>query len=438
MWKTIGVILIFSAVNCNGQKLIQFGDIKKLNDKVNTSSEEIMPLVSNDGKSLYFVRARHESNEGGEDTGHDIWSSNIKDNDYEEAKHNFGKLNNIGNNAIVGISKDDSKFYLLNAYKSENKLEKGVAITDNNFSKPTFVQINQMDYSSEFYGFYVNPEETVMFISMKGANSKGEEDLYVSINQNGEWQQPVQLSSEINSSGFEISPFLSRDGKRLYFSSNGHGGEGDADIFYVEKIGEGWTNWGAPINIGSNINSSGFDAYFSEASDSVAYFASTRDAEKSDIYSLTISWKEVEEEIVEVIEEVIEVIEIPEEIIVDNNPPLPNPHIGNIYFDVDKFFIRKEAEENLDNLVKIMKEMPNLLVTLEGHTDKTYLVETNQILSENRAKSARKYLTNKGIDKSRITIIGYGETKPDIPCDECTPEQHQKNRRVEFVLSWKK
>ena len=430
--KIITVLSALAVFQISAQSFIKFGEVKRLSEVVNTSSEEIMPLVSNDGSKFYFVRVRHEENEGGADAGHDMWSADFIDNELKNSHNDFGKLNNEGNNAIVGITSDNSKLYLLNAYKTESKLEKGVALSNKDFSKPTFVQIKNMDYSSQFYGFYVNPEETAMFISMEGPNTMGKEDLYVSIGKEGVWGEPIHLGANINSAGYEMSPFLSRDGKRLYFSSNGHGGQGDADIFYVERTGSGWMSWSDPINIGSNINSPGFDAYFTEGPDSVAYFASTRESKNSDIYSLKISWEE------EVVAEIVELVEEPKEIEPSENPPLPDPNVGNIYFDNNRYYIREDAEKNLDYLVEVMKEMPNLLVTLEGHADNTHHAKSNQTLSENRSKEAKKYLVKKGIDNTRISLIGYGETKPDVPCDDCSEEQLQKNRRVEFVLSWKK
>jgi outer membrane protein OmpA-like peptidoglycan-associated protein len=433
MKKALVVLLGMSFLNFYSQNVIQFGEVTKLDEKVNTISEEIMPLISSDGKTFYFVRARAEENEGGSETGHDIWKSEIKSGDFQDATNKLGKLNNIGNNAVVGISKNNEHIYLLNAYKTESKEEKGVALTDDNYSKPTFVEIDGMVYSSQFYGFYVNPEETVLFISMEGPNSNGEEDLYVSTNNGGNWSQPIKLGGSINSSGYEISPFLSRDGKRLYFSSNGHGGEGSADIFYSERTGVNWLSWGDPINLGPNVNSSGFDAYFTESIDSTAYFASTRESENSDIYRLKINWEEpTVVEVIEVIEAIKDIVEV-----ISDNPPLPDPHVSNIYFDNDKFNIRKDALENLNYLVKVMKEMPNLLVTIEGHADNNYTDTYNQKLSADRSKAAKKHLTNTGIDASRITFVAFGESKPAASCDNCSEEQLQLNRRVEFVLSWK-
>lgn len=423
--------ILFSCLG-TAQALIQFGEAEKLSDKINTESEEIMPMISNDNKTLYFVRTRYEDNVGGAKTGHDIWRAKFEDDDFTVASNDIGKLNNEGNNAVVGIAQNNSKLYLLNAYKAETKEDIGVAMSewDGKWTSPKMVEINNIEYKSDFYGFYIDPTETVMFISMLGPESNGLEDLYVSTRSGDAWTTPQHLEGNINSKGYEISPYLSQDGKRLYFSSDGHGGEGSADVFYVERLGDGWTNWGDPVNLGSNINSSGFDAYFIEAPDSMAYFASNRENGYSDIYKLKITWEEEEEEIVEVIEEV-DSTEGPVEVIPEN---LPIPHFGNIYFDIDEYFIRNEAKPELEELVAVLKDRPEIKISIEGHADKTWTEAHNQVLSENRAKEVKKYLIKNGVSKDRIKTIGYGENKPDVKCDECTDEQLQMNRRVEFKL----
>jgi outer membrane protein OmpA-like peptidoglycan-associated protein len=125
---------------------------------------------------------------------------------------------------------------------------------------------------------------------MKGEDSKGEEDLYVSVkNGSGQWSRPKNLGSTINTPGFEISPFLSPDKNRIYFSSNGHGGLGDADVFYCERLYDSWELWSAPKNLGDKVNSKGFDAGFSVSGDTVAFVASNRGGGSADIYRLSIT-----------------------------------------------------------------------------------------------------------------------------------------------------
>ena len=121
---------------------------------------------------------------------------------------------------------------------------------------------------------------------MGGNESLGEEDLYVILKDSAGdgWKPPIHLGSTINTSGFEIAPFLSDDTKTIYFSSNSHKGLGDADIYSSQRLYNSWTVWTKPENLGENINSPQFDAYLTIAKDSTIYFASNREEGLSDIY----------------------------------------------------------------------------------------------------------------------------------------------------------
>jgi outer membrane protein OmpA-like peptidoglycan-associated protein len=111
--------------------------------------------------------------------------------------------------------------------------------------------------------------------------------------------------------------------------------------------------------------------------------------------------------------------------------------LENIYYDFDKFDIRPDAARELDRFVQFMNKYPGLVVELRSHTDSRGSDTYNQWLSQKRAESAVAYVIGKGIDKSRITARGYGESKPVNQCVNrvpCTEEEHQMNRRTEFVV----
>ena len=113
--------------------------------------------------------------------------------------------------------------------------------------------------------------------------------------------------------------------------------------------------------------------------------------------------------------------------------------INPIYFDFNKYNIRPDAAIELNKIVKIMKDYPNMIIDLSSHTDCKGTMTYNEKLSDNRAKSSMAYLISKGINPARLTAKGYGETKPvnDCRCEgtevsTCTPAMHQLNRRTEF------
>ena len=103
----------------------------------------------------------------------------------------------------------------------------------------------------------------------------------------------------------------------------------------------------------------------------------------------------------------------------------------DILFDNDSYFIKPSSYGAIDRIVKMMNDNPEVSIQIEGHTDSNGSKESNQILSENRAKSVMYYLINKGIEKNRLRTVGYGEERPIDNRDN--EEAWAKNRRVEVV-----
>ncbi len=108
-----------------------------------------------------------------------------------------------------------------------------------------------------------------------------------------------------------------------------------------------------------------------------------------------------------------------------------------IYFDNDKSNIRKDAVIGLNKVINILNKYPKLIIELRSHTDSKANDEYNLKLSKKRAKSSVQWIVKNGIDPKRIMGIGFGETKLMNECSngvKCTEEQHQLNRRTEFVI----
>lgn len=287
--KSLGVFLFTFFTSILLAQQFEFGEVKKLGGGINSSSEESMPLLSPDGRKLYFTRALSEQNEGGMYGGQDIWVSEFANGNWNKATNKLS-INSKDNNTVIGIDNDGKTLYFVDA--SHGKRMNGIYMTriqGSRLSKPELIPIPGIA-NLDFIGFYVSPEADVIFISMKASDSRGQEDIYYTTKDSrGEWGVPKNLGATINTSGFEIAPFLSADKKRLYFSSNGHPGSGDSDIFYSERVYESWETWSVPVNLGSAVNSKKFDSYFSIYGDSIAYFASNRDGKYADIYSAKVS-----------------------------------------------------------------------------------------------------------------------------------------------------
>jgi len=120
----------------------------------------------------------------------------------------------------------------------------------------------------------------------------------------------------------------------------------------------------------------------------------------------------------------------PIDVIVTETEIILNP----IYFEFDKSNITKQGAEELDKLVYVMSQNDKLKIYVKAHTDSRGDDKYNLNLSDRRAKSTVQYVISKGIDASRISGKGFGESEPKINCKKCTDEQRATNRRSEFLL----
>jgi outer membrane protein OmpA-like peptidoglycan-associated protein len=124
---------------------------------------------------------------------------------------------------------------------------------------------NESDYLE---GCLSSDGKAIVFVAKLKANAyyrpgEQERDIYVCVKQaNGVWSPPIHTGKVLNSAGDEYSPFLSADGRTLYFATNGRPGYGDVDIFMSKRLSDDWKQWSEPVNLGLGINTVGFDAYY--------------------------------------------------------------------------------------------------------------------------------------------------------------------------------
>ena len=427
---TAGLIILTAGLSM--AQVYLFSPPVKLGENVNSPAEESMPLISPDGKTLYFVRTFYEYNTGGKLSGQDIWVS-VRDelNEWGLATNQLINLNNQRNNAVVGFNTDGTALYLLNSYRPNTVKIHGIAKTiriGDEWSKPYDIKIAGLESDNSFIGFYMTPTEDVLFISMNAPGSYGEEDLYVSVKgENGHWSRPENLGATINTKGFEISPYLASDNETLFFSSDGHDGFGGADIYMSKRLYDSWIIWTKPINLGSDINSEGFEAYLSIYDDKEAYFVSNRGQEFADIYMTEIIVKEDRIERAEIQKDKYKLTES------EIQELLGFPLNRTIYFEFGSYDVAPSSRELIYFLANKLVENPEYNIELVGHTSEEGTEEFNKALSLNRAKEVAKYFEEFGISPARISTKGMGETRPVVT--EGTEEEMAKNRRVEIYFT---
>ena len=129
-----------------------------------------------------------------------------------------------------------------------------------------------------------------MGLARDNSQTKKNMDLFVSLkNEQDAWSSPFNLGTILNTPFKERSPFLHPDMRTLYFSSNGHGGLGGLDVYKTTRIGEGWTEWTEPVNLGKEINTTGDDWGYKISTDgSMAYFAANFSGDGEDLFKIDL------------------------------------------------------------------------------------------------------------------------------------------------------
>jgi len=392
-------------------------------DIINSDAEELSPLVSQDGNTLYFVRGFHESNVGGRLGGVDIWSTK-KDSlgSWQEPNNKVNNWNNRGNNAVIGIREDNKLVYLLNGYHKGS----GVSFSkllNGKWIKPELIPIKGIK-SDSFVTYFLHPHFDVLLISMKDADSYGEEDLYVSLkDSNDQWGKPINLGPTVNTKGFEISPFLSFDKKRLYFASDGHKGYGGSDIYYTERKYGSWDVWTKPVNLGPVINSKNFEAYFSTFGDSIAYYSGTVEGRLSDIFRVPFNIKE-------------DYVSFES---LGNKELLTDVEIERIFgFNFKRVILFDKGSDQLDDIAKEtlwfindkLKNNKEVYLTIVGHTDSDGNNRDNYELSNDRVDATFEFLLDLGLEGWRISTSSQGENLASYTIDE----QKKFDRKVEIYF----
>ncbi len=332
--------------------------------------------------------------------------------------------------------------------------------------------------------------KTLYFASNRSGSKGGSTDIWkVEVLGDNKYGKPENLGSKVNTEGRENFPYITDDNK-LFFASEGRKGFGGMDIFMIDL------NKGTDaINIGLPVNSPKDDFAFSFNNTKNIGFFSSNKAGKDNLYmaipvcgveaivqvkdaktgkvlaNATVSILDDRNNIIETttadaegkvtynvdcdrsyviqaskdgyLQNTFPVAKTKERVIsiVAELTPVDVLIVGNevklkeIYFEYNKSNITPEGAAELDKLVQLMKSMPNMVIMAKAHTDNRGSAEYNLALSDRRAKATVQYVISKGIDGSRMSGQGYGESQPKIDCGEnCTEEQHALNRRIEFII----
>ncbi|MFD3293309.1 OmpA family protein [Aquirufa sp. KTFRIE-69F] len=274
---------------------------ENLGSAVNSEFSELNPVISPDGRTLYFGRKNHPANRygvKGSETisgSQDIWFSEKVGDTWSTARRLSEVLNRDQYNTILSISPDGQTILLKGAYVNGAYETRGFSISNKTtagWTVPVKVDIpgyEQMSKGKNEYGYLTMDGKAILLAFARKKNSE-DDDLYISFFEEGRWTRPLELGEQINTKYSETTPFLSADGKTLYFSSDRPGGQGSQDIYLTRRLDDTWQHWRKPQNLGSPINTDEYDAYYSiAAKGDYAYFMSGKGSlGKKDIFRLAI------------------------------------------------------------------------------------------------------------------------------------------------------
>lgn len=378
-----------------------------LNDKVNSPFIESGPMLTKDGKRLYFSRHGHPKNTGGVND-QDIWYNEFDDatQSWTEAINLGPPLNNKGPNFICGVGWNGDTVLLGNVYGKSGKMSAGVSIsmkTGDSWSFPEPVYLSN-DYNfSEKVSFDLSHDRNSLVIAQQKDDSYGKLDLYVAFrDRTGKHTysgtESINLGPVINSFGDETSPFLSYDGRTLFFSSEGHNGYGSFDIFMSRRLDETWTKWSKPENLGPGINTTFDDSHFGFTPTSrYAYYSRGLSSTNSDIYRVEMTY--LFNDVKTLLEDLKEG---------DAPVEIGQTHVIKNVFEDNRKEIKKEAMNELQAIFNYLERYKTMTVLICAHSNEHKSRNESLTLSNERIAAIRDYLIKNGIDKSRLNYQGYG------------------------------
>jgi outer membrane protein OmpA-like peptidoglycan-associated protein/tetratricopeptide (TPR) repeat protein len=298
-----------------------------------------------------------------------------------------------------------------------------------------------------------------LYFSSEGHQNLGGLDVFVSQNRSGVWSSPINLAYPLNSSQDDFAIAVSDNDTTGFVSSNRSGSDMIYEfvkvppVYILNGIAK-LKSTGAPIagvqvkliNLtaaDSAVIVTGVDGKFTYnllpnqsyrvVGSKEGYFTVSKNFEttaKSEEKNVPLEFE-------------IDEIVASQSGTGSGNPKfrgataLKTYDVGDVFYDYNSAKIRKDAEDDLNNLVRLLKDNPGVSIELQSHCDSRGSDGYNQNLSNKRAQSVVDYLIAKGIAKGRLQAKGFGESQLVNNCTdgvECTEEEHQANRRTEFIV----
>ena len=438
--------------------------ITKFSKSINSKFHESTPIFTKDGKTMYFTRNNYLDGKKRKD-GNNVTLIKIYKASLENNK--WGKVTELPfdgdqySTAHPTLSVDEKTLYFASDMPGtlgQSDIFKIKINEDGTFGVPENVGKPINTEGKETFPFVTDENE--IYFASDGHPGLGGLDIFVSkINADGTFDKVQNIGAEANSPKDDFAYLIDTKSRNGFLTSNRNGGQGYDDIYkfletkkiICEQVLSGIITDKEDGKVLPESNVTLFDSNLkiitTTISDEKGYYSFKVECGK--MYVVRAEKRDyiaVEKNIV--IPSKNGVIDLPFVLEKTGCKLTIGDDLGKclgikmIYFDLDKHFIRKEAALDLEKILDVMIQNPTMKIDVRSHTDCRQTIKYNLALSDRRAKSTMAWLISKGIDKSRLTGKGYGESQLVNNCgceptnkSDCTEEQHQQNRRSEFIIT---
>ena len=440
----------------------KLGSRKPFSSSVNTQFNESTPVFTKDGNTMYFTRNNYVNRKLGTDIENTILLKILRAT--KDKNGNWGDIVEVPFNsdqynvAHPALSSDEKYLYFASDMPGtfgSSDIFRVEILGDNQYGTPE--NLGNIINTAGRESFPYISKDNVLYYSSDGIPGLGGLDIFaVKFNADGSTSKPVNIGMPGNSADDDFCFVFNSDSKIGFLTSNRPGGKGKDDIysfhedkpllFSCQKNIKGIVKDAKTKAIIANAkvilsdkvmkevgkDQSKTDGTFTfekvNCNDSHYYLRGEKEKYETAEVNVTVGKDEV----------VYEILLNPRQVAIKKGMDLAKVfEIKEIKFDYNKANIRPDAAVELTKIVEVMREYPKMKIDIRSHTDSRGADSYNLKLSDRRAKATLEWIVKQGIDKKRLKAKGYGETRLVNGCSNgvpCTEEEHQENRRSEFIV----
>lgn len=437
-----------------------FEDPEPFSNDIDSKFNEATPVFTKDGKTMYFTRNNYNDGKKGKDTDDRIllklYKATLENNKWGNVTE-LSFNNDAYSTAHPALSPDEKTLYFASNMPGtlgESDIYKVSIDSKGNFGIPENLGKDINTEGKETFPFVSEANE--LYFSSNGHPGLGGLDVFVTKIANGGFGKISNVGEPVNGPTDDFAFIIDLKSSNGYFSSNRDGGLGYDDIYKFKEIRKLRCEQAIAgtiidketglflvntkiVLLDEHMNI--LKEFYTDDQGGFSYDG----VECGKGYYIRVSqlnYQSKEEKIILATQTGITKVVIA----LENNIKALTPgtdlakvfRIELIYFDLDKSDIRPDAALDISKVIAVMKEYPKMKIVVASHTDSRGSKVYNLTLSQKRAQATLDYMVKSGIDKSRLTAKGYGESQPVNKCTdgvECTEAEHQENRRSQFLIT---